>query len=149
MTGAPRAPGTHPKGLLDTSTLILLSRLTDPAVLPDEPMISAVTLAELSVGPLVATTTGEQVARQAHLQQAESDFDPVPFDAAAARAFGGVAASLRQSGRKVQARAFDALIAAIAVARDLPVFTCNPDDFDGIDQLTVVPVPHPDGDLGR
>jgi len=87
-------------GLLDTSTLILLSRLRDPAALPDRPLISAITLAELSVGPLVAATDAERAARLAHLQQAEADFDPLPFDADAARAFGQVTASLRRSGRK-------------------------------------------------
>ena len=81
----------------------MLSRLDDPTVLPDEPLITAITLAELTVGPLVATSDQERVARQAHLQQAESDFDALPFDAAA-RAFGRVAASLRQSGRKTAAR---------------------------------------------
>lgn len=131
-------------GLLDTSTLILLGRLHDPSALPVRPLISAVTLAELSVGPLVATTDAERIARQAHLQQAESDFEPIPFDAQAARAFGRVAASLRRSGRKPAARAYDAMIAAIAVANDLPLFTCNPQDFAGIDGLSVVAVPHPD-----
>jgi tRNA(fMet)-specific endonuclease VapC len=132
------------RGVLDTSTVILLSRLRDPSVLPTEPLITAVTLAELSVGPLVAPSEEERAARQAHLQQAESDFDPLPFDAAAARAFGRVAASLRRSGRKPEARAYDAMIAATAVANGLPVYTCNPSDFSGIDQLTVVAIPHPE-----
>jgi len=127
-------------GLLDTNVVINLSRLADAGALPDIPLISAVTLAELSVGPLVAPTDQERAARQAVLQQAEADFDPVPFDAAAARAFGRVAASLRRAGRKPQARAYDALIAAVAVARDLPLYTCNPDDFTGMDGLRVVPV---------
>ena len=126
------------RGVLDTSTLIVLPRIEDPSILPDEPVITAVTLAELSVGPLVARDGHERAARQAHLQQAEADFDPLPFDAAAARAFGRVAASLRQSGRKTAARAYDAMIAAIALANDLPVFTCNPQDFAGIDGLDVV-----------
>ena len=131
-------------GLLDTGTVILLTRIDDPTVLPDEPLISAVTLAELTVGPLVAADEAERVARLAHLQQAEADFDPLPFDAAAARAFGGVAASLRRSGRKVATRAYDAMIAAIALANGLPIYTCNPDDFRGIEGLAVVAVPHPD-----
>jgi tRNA(fMet)-specific endonuclease VapC len=130
-------------GLLDTSTLILLPRLTDPTVLPDEAHISAITLAELSVGPLVAAGR-ERESRQAVLQQAEADFVPLPFDAEAARAFGRVAASLRRAGRKPAARAYDAMIAAIAVAHHLPLFTCNPQDFAGIDGLVVVRVPHPD-----
>jgi tRNA(fMet)-specific endonuclease VapC len=136
--------GQRPRGLMDTSTLILLPRLSDPSVLPAEPLISAITLAELSVGPLVARTEPERAARQAHLQQAEADFEPLPFDSAAARAFGQVAASLRRAGRKPAARSYDAMIAAVAVANELPLYTCNPDDFAAIDQLSVVEVPHPD-----
>jgi tRNA(fMet)-specific endonuclease VapC len=123
-------------GVLDTSTLVIIDRL-DPELLPDEPVITAVTLAELSVGPLVATSDAERVARQARLQETEAAFDPLPFDASAARMFGGVATSLRRSGRKTAARATDALIAAIAMAHELPVYTCNPRDFQGIDGLRV------------
>jgi predicted nucleic acid-binding protein len=132
-----------PRGILDTNAVIMLSRITDPSYLPAEPLITAVTLAELSVGPLVATTAAERAARQAHVQQAEADFDPLPFDAASARAFGRVAASLRQAGRKPSARAYDAMIAATALAHNLPVYTCNPGDFTGIDGLTVVAIPIP------
>lgn len=107
------------------------------------PLISTITLAELSVGPLVATSEQERTNRQAVLQQAEADFDPLPFDAAAARAFGRVAASLRRAGRKPQARSYDAMIAAVALARDLPLHTSNPVDFAGIDGLEVVPVTLP------
>jgi tRNA(fMet)-specific endonuclease VapC len=131
----------HERGVLDTSTLLLLARVADAGLLPAEPLITAITLAELSVGPLVAGSEAERAARQAHLQQAEAEFDPLPFDAAAARAFGRVAASLRSSGRKPAARAYDALIAAIAIANGLPVYTCNPQDFSGIAELEVVPVP--------
>jgi tRNA(fMet)-specific endonuclease VapC len=138
-----QATVTHLRGILDTSTVIMLSRLTDPTALPGEPLMTAVTLAELSVGPLVATDDAERAARQAHVQQAEADFDPLPFDAAAARAFGRVAACLRRAGRKPTARAYDAMIAATAVANSLPVYTCNPADFSGIDDLTVVAVPIP------
>jgi len=119
------------RGLLDTSTVILLGRLADASVLPDEPLIAAVTLAELAVG---------RARRQAHLQQAEADFEPLPFDAAAARAFGTVAASLRRRGRKTAARAYDAMIAATALANDLPLYTCNPVDFEEIEGLVVRPV---------
>jgi tRNA(fMet)-specific endonuclease VapC len=129
--------------VLDTSTVVLLPRLVDADLLPDEPVITAVTLAELSVGPLVARSDEERAARQAHLQQAEADFDPLPFDTAAARAFGRVAASLRRAGRKTSARAYDAMIAATAMANDLAVYTCNPDDFNGIEGLEVIQLPHP------
>lgn len=135
---------TPDRGLLDTSTVILLGRITDVSSLPGEPVISAVTLAELSVGPLVTDDPVERAARQAHLQQAEADFDPLPFDAAAARAFGRVAAVLRQAGRKPTARACDALIAATAISAQLPLFTCNPTDFAAIPELDLRTVPHPD-----
>lgn len=131
-------------GILDTNTVILLPGLTDAAHLPETPTITAITLAELSVGPLVASSDEERSARQAHLQQAEADFDPLLFDAAAARAFGKVTAELRGAGRKSSARAYDALIASIAIARGLPLYTVNPDDFKGINSLKLVAVPHPD-----
>jgi tRNA(fMet)-specific endonuclease VapC len=132
------------RGILDTSTVILLQRLADPSSLPEEPLITAITLAELAVGPLMADEESERAMRQAHLQQAEADFVPLPFDAGAARAFGQVAASLRRAGRKTAARAYDAMIAAVALANDLPVYTCNPDDFGGIDGLAVIAVPVPE-----
>lgn len=132
------------RGLLDTSTVILLGRVTDPTTLPDDCVISSITLAELSVGPHVAGSSSQRAARQAHLQQAEADFEVIPFDAAAARAFGLVAASLRSAGRKHAARAYDALIAATALAHGLPLFTGNPADFAGIEGLDVRPVPWDD-----
>ena len=132
MTGpVPRA------GLLDTGVVLLLSAIEDPASLPEFPHASAVTLAELSVGLLVARGDAERAARQAVLQQFEADFDPLPFDDRAARAFGRVAASLRNAGRKTRARSYDAMIAAIALAHGLPLYTANPDDFKGIDGLEV------------
>jgi tRNA(fMet)-specific endonuclease VapC len=133
----------HARGVLDTSTLILLTRLQDASLLPEEPLITAITLAELSVGPLVAKTDDERAARQSHVQQAESDFEPLPFDVPAARAFGRVALALRKTGRAVKPRAYDVMIAATALANGLPLYTCNPKDFKGIDGLTVVPVPVP------
>lgn len=131
------------QGVLDTSTVIALGRLTDPGALPDEPLITAVTLAELSAGPLVARDQRERSARQALLQQVEADFDPLPFDSSAARAFGRVAASLRRAGRKPAARAYDAMIAATAIANGLPLYTCNLSDFEGIEELEVIPVSRP------
>lgn len=131
------------QGVLDTSTVVLLNRISDVNALPAQPLITAVTLAELAVGPLLAAAEDERASRQAHLQQAEADFVPLPFDASAARAFGGVAASLRRGGRKTAARAYDAMIAATAIANDLPVYTCNPSDFTGIAGLEVVAIPVP------
>jgi predicted nucleic acid-binding protein len=128
--------------MLDTSAVILLGEITDPTALPDESVISAITLAELSVGPHVARDDEDRSARQQHLQQAEADFEVLPFDADCARAFGGVAAALRASGRKPAARAYDALIAASAIAHGLPLYTCNPDDFRGIPRLGLHPIAH-------
>jgi tRNA(fMet)-specific endonuclease VapC len=120
--------------------VLRLQQVEDPSHLPGEPLVTAITLAELSVGPLVAKLDEERAARQIHLQQVEASFEPIPFDSRAARAFGLVAASLRRSGRKTSARSFDAMIAAIALAHGLPVYTCNPRDFEGIEGLEVVAV---------
>lgn len=132
------------RGILDTNAVILLSRIADPGSLPRYPSITTITLAELSVGPHVASNDLVRAARQAHLQQAESDFEPIPFDAAAARAFGRVASDLRTAGRKSSARAYDALIASIAIAQGLPLYTANPDDFRGIGELELVPIVVPE-----
>lgn len=137
MIASPR----HKRGILDTSTVILLPRIEEPTLLPEEPLITAITLAELTVGPLLASSDEERAARQAHLQQAESDFEPIPFDATAARAFGRVAASMRRAGCKTSARSYDAMIAATAIANELPLYTCNPGDFTDILDLDVVAVP--------
>ena len=125
------------RGVLDTSVVVALGDLVDARDLPDEPVVTAITLAELSVGPLVAKTERERAVRQAHLQQAEADFQSLPFDDAAARAFGLVAADLRRAGRKPAARAYDALIAAIAVSTGLDLYAANPADFSGITGLVV------------
>lgn len=129
-------------GILDTNAIIRLGELASER-LPLKPVITTVTLAELSVGPLTAESDEAVAERQAHLQMAEADFEALPFDAPAARAFGRVAASLRRAGRKANARTYDAMIAATALANQLPVYTCNPDDFAGIDGLDVVPVTVP------
>jgi len=138
------ANGQPERGILDTSTVILLERIADLSRLPLQPLITAVTLAELSVGPLVTDDSTARAARQVRLQQAESDFEPLAFDVSAARAFGQVAASLHRAGRKTRARAFDAMTAAVAISSGLPLFTCNPADFEHIDNLDLRPVPHPD-----
>ena len=94
-------------GVLDTNTLILIDCLAVED-LPAEPVITCVTLAELSVGPLATDDEAERAARQARLQEAEAAFEPLAFDSPAARAYGRVAASLRRAGREPTARAFDA-----------------------------------------
>ena len=130
-------------GLLDTSVVVHLEGIDEARTLPREPLVSAITLAELSVGPLVAPPE-KRPARLRHIQTVESGVDPLPFDTRAARAFGDVAASMRRLGRKTSARTYDAMIAAIAIANGLPLYTCNPRDFEGIDGLEVIAVPVPD-----
>ncbi len=134
---------SHPVGVLDTSAVLRLAELND-GDLPEESVITSITLAELTVGPLLAADVSTRAERQLHVQEAESNYgDPLPFDAAAARAFGQVAAELRAGGRKSKARAFDALIAATAKAAGLPIYTFNPSDFGGITGLEVVALPRP------
>jgi predicted nucleic acid-binding protein len=142
----------HEQGLIDTNILIL-RRWINPAELPDEMAISAITLAELSAGPHEVRRNDEQDAYDEHgerarrldvLQRAESEFDPVPFDTEAARIYGRVAAAVIASGRKPRRRPADLMIAATAIAEGLPLFTTNPADFSGLqDLVTVVPVTRP------
>jgi predicted nucleic acid-binding protein len=122
------------------SVVILLDQLAADAVLPEEPLITTVTLAELSIGPLVTDDEPEHAVRQARLQVTEATFEPIPFDAPAARAFARVAVELRGSGRRTKAGSFDAVIAATALSRNLPIFTANALDFAGIAGLEVVPI---------
>jgi tRNA(fMet)-specific endonuclease VapC len=127
-------------GLLDTSLVIDLHLVKSAQDLPLLPVISVITLAELSVGPLVAKTKGEQLKRQRLVQQVEASFSPLIFDDQCARQFATVAATLRKKGTKSKARAFDALIAATALANQIPLYTRNPADFLGIDDLHVIEV---------
>ncbi len=128
----------HPRGIVDTSVVIDLEQI-DPGNLPGELAVSAVTLVELAAGPHATTDRTERARRQDRLQRAEATFDPVPLDAAAARAYGRVYAAVAEGGRKARGRrALDLLIAATAVAADLPLYTRNPDDFDGLDGLLEV-----------
>jgi len=118
----------------------LLDQLDADADLPEEPLITMITLAELTVGPLVTDDETERAIRQARLQVTEATFEPIPFDAPAARAFGRVAAGLRGSGCRTKARSFDAIMAATALTRNLPIFTANAEDFAGIEGLEIVSI---------
>ena len=144
--------GERRQGLLDTNVIILREAI-DPAELPDEMAISAVTLAELSAGPHLVRPNRDQNLYDEHveraqrmdiLQRAENEFDPIPFDAEAARIYGRACAAVVAVGRSPRGRIADLMIASVAVAEGLPLFTVNPDDFKGLeDLLTVVPVTHP------
>ena len=119
----------HRRGLIDTSVVIDLEQI-DPASLPWELAISAVTLAELAAGPLATADIAERARRQDRLQRTETTFEPLPVDGAVARAYGRVYAAVTVAGRKARGRrAFDLLIAATALAAELPLYTCNPSDF--------------------
>jgi predicted nucleic acid-binding protein len=130
-----------PRGVIDTSVVIDLP-VIDPARLPVEVGISAITLAELAAGPHATSDSAERAGRQDRLQRAEATFEPLPVDASVARAYGRIYAALVASGRKARGRrAADLLIAATALAADLPLYTRNPDDFIGLsDLLQIVPV---------
>jgi hypothetical protein len=129
------ADSRHGRGLLDTSVVIDIERI-DATSLPAEVAVSAVTMAELAAGPHATADPGERARRQERLQRAEAAFAPLPFDANAARAFGRIYAAVAAKGRKARGRrAIDLLIAATAIAEDLPLYTRNPDDFRGLADL--------------
>lgn len=143
-------PETDPdRGLLDTNILIL-RRGIEPAELPDVMAISTVTLAELSAGVHLVPADdpdahAERARRVAILQQAETEFEPIPFDTPAARVFGRISAAVAGAGRTPRQRVADLMIASIAAAQQLALYTTNPDDFTGLDGIVrVVPVRRPD-----
>ncbi|MEH0423444.1 type II toxin-antitoxin system VapC family toxin [Streptomyces sp. B21-083] len=145
-------PVEHEQGLLDTNIMIL-RKWIDADELPAEMAISAITLAELSAGPHQVRGSDEQSDYDEHaerarrmdvLQRAENEFDPIPFDVEAARIYGRICAAVVSAGRKPRRRVADLMIAAIAAAEELPLFTTNPDDFKGLDDLiTIVTVTRP------
>jgi hypothetical protein len=128
----------HQRGLVDTSVVIDLERV-DPADLPSEIAVSAVTLAELAAGPHATADSDERARRQDRLQRVEATFESLPVDGTVARAYGRVYAAVAAEGRKAFGRrAFDLLIAATAVAAGLPLCTRNPNDFQGLEGLIEV-----------
>jgi predicted nucleic acid-binding protein len=134
-----------PRGLIDTSVVVELERI-ERGTLPEVLAISAVTLAELAAGPHATDDPAERARRQDRLQRVEATFDPLPVDAAAARAFGRIYGAVAATGRKARGRrALDLLIAATAVAADLPIYTRNADHFKGLTGLLAV---HPVGTPG-
>jgi predicted nucleic acid-binding protein len=125
------------KGLLDTS-VVIDHDLVEPGSLPDESAIAAVTLAELAAGPHASHDEQERARRQDRLQWAATTWDPLPFDAAAARMYGLVFAATKHSGRSNRARLADLLIASTAAANGLPLYTRNPADFVGLDEIVSI-----------
>ncbi len=112
--------------------------VVDPALLPDESAISAVTLAELAAGPHATSDEQERARRQDRLQWAAATWDPLPFDAEAARIYGRVFAAAKAAGRTSRSRLADLLIAATAAANGLPLYTRNPADFAGLQPIVTV-----------
>ena len=134
---------SYPRGLGDTNILILLERLAADQ-LPAELLTSTVSLAELSAGVHSAEDSTERARRVVRVQRVEATFNPLPFDVEAARQYGAIAAEVIRAGRKPRRRVADLMIAAIAAANGLPLFTTNPADFYGLESVvTVVPVPVP------
>ncbi|MEV0682563.1 type II toxin-antitoxin system VapC family toxin [Nocardia sp. NPDC050378] len=137
MTGEPS------RGLVDTNVVILFDEL-DPAELPEEIVVSSITMAELASGPHYAGDAGERAVRIERLQNAEALFDPLPFDTRAARRYGHLIAAVLATGRNPKPRRIDLLIASIASAHRLPLYTVNPKDFAGLEGLVeLCPVTHP------
>lgn len=125
------------RGLLDTS-VVVDHDLIDPALLPDESAIAAVTLAELAAGPHATKDEQERARRQDRLQWAAATWDPVPFDAEAARTYGRVFAATRAAGWSSRTRLAGLLIASTAAANGLPLYTRNPVDFTGLEQIITI-----------
>lgn len=123
------------RGLIDTSVAVSLDRI-EPSRLPGEIAVSALTLAELAAGPHAAGGSEERARRQAQVQYVESGVEPLPFDSLCARAYARVYAAIDSIGRKPRgARAIDLMIAATAMAHDLPLYTLNAKDLHGLDDL--------------
>lgn len=128
----------HPRGLVDTSVVIDLESI-DPAHLPSEIAVSAMTMAELAAGPHATSDPSERARRQDRLQRVEATFEPLPVDSAVARAYGRVYAAIGATGRKTRGRrVVDLLIAATAVAAGLPIYTRNPGDFAGLSDMVEI-----------
>ena len=125
------------RGVLDTSVLIDHDKI-DPAMLPDESAISAVTLAELAAGPHATESKDERARRQDRLQWATSTWDPLAFDAECARMYGRMFAAARAAGQSSRARLADLLIASTAAANGLPLYTRNPSDFAALKRILKV-----------
>ena len=94
----------HARGLIDTSVIIDLERI-EAADLPLEIAVSAITMAELSAGPHATVEPAERARRQDRLQRAEATFEPLPVDAAVARAYGRVYAAVAASTPRWSRRA--------------------------------------------
>jgi predicted nucleic acid-binding protein len=122
-------------GQLGTSVVIDWDDPTVATARPEEVAVCAITLAEQAAGQHLATSSSEGARRQARLQQVEATFEPLPFDATAARSYGQIVAAVVETGRSHRRRIADLLVAATAHANGLALFTRHPDDFAGLSDL--------------
>jgi predicted nucleic acid-binding protein len=125
------------RAILDTSVIIATNVSPIPGVLA----ISAVTLAELQFGVMVAKTREVRAERLRRLSVLQQHFDALPVDEAVAVSYGRLAAAVVEAGRQPRRRVMDLLVAATAHAHGARLYTRNPEDFAGLDDLIdVVPV---------
>ena len=130
----------HESGVLDTSAYIDLA-LLDPAVLPMVPELTAITMAELHQGVAMAKDAVSRTARTEKLAAAIVEFEPLPFDGPAAARYGTLVALTGEANRDPKPRRINLMIAAIASARGLPLYTRNAKDLVGLaDMLQVVEI---------
>lgn len=123
--------------LLDTCVVIRLEDVDFGDLARAEPVISAVTAAELAYG-LDVDDPVERFARTERYYATLDRFDVLPFDLAAAKVYGTLAALVRRSGRSPRPRRMDLQIAATAAAHAMPVLTSNVKDFAGLDRVVEV-----------
>jgi hypothetical protein len=108
----------------------------EPSLLPDQISISALTLAELTSGTYAVADDLERARRQNRLQRYEREVESLSFDPGCARAYGPVYAAITSAGRKPRgSRIVDLMIAATALAHDLPLYTLNRKDLSGLGGL--------------
>jgi predicted nucleic acid-binding protein len=124
-------------GVLDTCAYIDLA-VIDPATLPVIPEITAITMAELHQGVAMAKDVAARAVRTEQLGAAIVEFDPLPLDSDSAARYGTLVALTMQAGRDPKPRRMDLLIAAIASANGLPLYTRNSDDFKGLEGLVEI-----------
>jgi toxin FitB len=126
--------GEPVKAVLDTSIVIA----TDVAPLDGELAISAVTLAELHFGVLVAKEQKVRAERLRRLLLLQRSFDALPVDEAVAASYGQLAAAVVAAGRQPRTRSMDLLIAATAHAHSARLYTRDIADFAGLEDLVDV-----------
>lgn len=126
-----RANEPPERAILDTSVIIA----GDIAPIPGVFAISAITLAELQFGVLVATTVAVRAERLRRLSILQKHFDALPVDETVAISYGMLAAAVVEAGRQPRRRVMDLLIAATAHAHGARLYTRNIDDFAGLEEL--------------